>query len=311
MIIEKVISLKQSHIKQYPVNANSASNLGHPCVRYLVLLRTRWQEKPLHNVDLQFIFDEGKLHETAVLKELTEAGHQVIEQQRAFSWPEYQITGHIDAKVALNGEVYPIEIKSASNFSFQKINSISDMFSSNYLYMRKYPDQLTLYLLMDNKEQGFFIFKNKQTGQLKEIPLTLDYDRGETLIKRAEAINLHIAQSTPLPEIEAVDYSEDVCGQCDFIHICLPEVKRGALEFSNDTALMELLTEWDSLKASAKRFEQLDKTVKTKVKEVEKAVCGEFLITGKMLQRKAYTVEETEYWQSKIQKLGGGEKSGE
>jgi len=59
MIVEKVIESKQRKIKGYPVNSNRASDLGVPCVRYHVLNRTRWQEKSLHDVGLQFVFDMG------------------------------------------------------------------------------------------------------------------------------------------------------------------------------------------------------------------------------------------------------------
>jgi len=86
MIVEKIIETKKSKIKGYPVNSNRASELGHPCLKYHVLSRTRWEEKSLHDVGLQFIFDMGNEIEEIVLKELAEAGIKVIEQQRSFQW---------------------------------------------------------------------------------------------------------------------------------------------------------------------------------------------------------------------------------
>ena len=59
MIVEKILQSKERKIKGYPVNSNRASDLGVPCVRYHVLNRTRWQEKALHDVGLQFVFDMG------------------------------------------------------------------------------------------------------------------------------------------------------------------------------------------------------------------------------------------------------------
>jgi len=207
VIVEKVLEAKARKIKQWPVNSNRASELGHECLKYLVLNRTRWEEKTLHNAKLQMIFDMGKMVEESVMQDLREAGFVIVEQQRPFSWAKYQITGSIDCKIAIDGKTYPTEIKSAAPFSFNSINSIEDMKRHKWHYMRKYPAQLTLYLLMDGKDRGLFIFKNKSTGELKEIFLDLDYDFAESLIKKAEAINKHVAEGT-LPE--PMEYSEEI-----------------------------------------------------------------------------------------------------
>lgn len=302
MIIEKIEDLKRSRIKQWPVRSNRASDMGHECERYLVLNRTRWQEKSLHDVRLQFIFDEGNLHEGALLRDLQDAGLTIIEQQRAFEWPEYQITGHVDAKLSDNGKVIPLEIKSASPFSFQSINSAQDLYNGKYHYLRKYPAQMTLYLLMDNKEEGLFIFKNKVTGELKEILLSLDYDFGEQLLKKAESINKHIADGT-LPE--CMPYDEEICGECPFVHICLPEVKRDALELETDPELENKLNRYFELKPNKAEYDRLDKELKAKFKEKEKIIMGSYLITGAWVNIKGYTktVPDGAYWKCKLQKL--------
>ena len=77
MIVDKVKDLKASRIKQWPCVSNRASELGHECLRYLVLMRTRWEEKTLHNVELQFIFDEGNIHEEAIINDIKKAGFRV------------------------------------------------------------------------------------------------------------------------------------------------------------------------------------------------------------------------------------------
>jgi len=220
MIVEKILEAKKAKIKQWPVNANRASELGHECLRYLVLNRTRWQEKGLYDARLQMIFDMGKAVEDMVCQDLKEAGFTIVEQQRPFSWPQYQITGSIDFKLAIDGQTYPAEIKSAAPHPFASINSVEDMLKHKYPYMRRYPAQLTLYLLMDGKEKGLFLFKNKSSGELKEIWMDLDYEFAESLVQKAEVINNHVAGGT-LPE--PIEYQDDICGECAFAHICLPE----------------------------------------------------------------------------------------
>ena len=231
MIVEKILEAKGKKIKQWPVNANRASELGHECLRYLVLNRTRWQEKSPHDARLQMIFDMGRMVEDAVQQDLREAGFTIVEQQRPFSWPEYQITGSIDMKLVIDGDVFPCEVKSAAPHAFNSINSVQDMLSHKWAYMRKYPAQLTLYLLMDSKDRGLFLFKNKSTGEMKEIWVDLDYEFAESLVKKAEAINKHVADGT-LPE--PMEYSENICGDCAFQHICLPDRIGKEVEVTDD-----------------------------------------------------------------------------
>lgn len=302
MIVESIIELKKSHIKQWPVNSNRASNLGHECLRYLVYERTRWQEKTLHGVELQTIFEEGNLHETAVLRDLQDAGFQVIEQQRAFQWSEYNITGHIDAKVLIEGIAVPIEIKSCSPWIFQNIETAADLYNGKYHHLRMYPAQMTLYLLMDNKDYGLFIFKNKSNGQLKEVRMDLDYELGERLLQKAEQINQHVSADTIPPHC---DYDESVCGQCGYLHICLPDIKRDAMELKSDPELEAKLARMFELKPFKKEHDTIDKDLKKEFNRLEKAMIGNYLITGKEIQRKSYEVKAGAYWKTDIQIIGG------
>lgn len=308
MIIEKIFEAKAKKIKQYPVNSNRASDLGIPCVRYHVLNRTRWQEKTLHDVGLQMVFDMGNEIEDIVLKDLSEAGIKVIEQQRSFSWPEYQITGHVDGKIlADDGQVYPLEIKSCSPYVFKSINTINDLINGKYGYLRKYPAQLTLYMLMDNKEKAVFLFKEKSSGALKEIWFDLDYQMGEILLKRAEEINKHVADNT-LPE----PINNDMwCGNCPFDHICLP-VQIGK-EVEIDTGeLATMLDRLEELKPFTKEYDEIDEQVKSLVEGKEKILAGYWFVTGKYLEKKSYDVpadikaayeKVTKYWRRKVQRI--------
>jgi CRISPR/Cas system-associated exonuclease Cas4 (RecB family) len=297
MIVEKILESKERKIKQYPVNSNRASDLGIPCVRYHVLNRTRWQEKALHNVGLQMVFDMGNEIEGIVLRELSDAGIHVIEQQRSFEWKEYQITGHIDGKILDNGSIYPMEIKSCSPFVFKSINTIDDLKKGKYGYLRKYPVQLNLYLLMDNKERGVFLFKDKTSGAIKEIWMDVDYELGEETLKRAEAINAHLTAGT-LPE----PVNDDMwCEGCAFEHICLPEHIGKEVEI--DTG--ELATWLDrqaALKEAKKEYDELDDLIKKAVEGREKILAGDWFVTGKWYERKAYTVPDSRYWRRSVKR---------
>lgn len=296
MIVEKVLESKQREIRQSPVNSNRASQLGHECLRYHVYERTRWHEKTLHDVRLQMIFDMGREVEEIVLKELREAGFQIHEGQRAFQWPEYKITGSIDGMLILEGEAVPLEIKSASPFAFDSINTVDDLKRHKYPYMRRYVSQVTLYCLLSNKDRAVILFKNKSTGALKEIWVPLDYDLGELLLKRAEAINAHVEAGT-VPE--PIKYDEALCGECPYAHICLPEVTGKEVEIDSGE-LEELLDRMDALKPATKEYAEIDSQIKRLVEGRDKILAGSWLVTGKWVERKGFQMPDSRFWQRKV-----------
>ena len=57
--------------------------------------------------------------------------------------------------------------------------------------------------------------------------------------------------------------------------------------------------------ARAKRYEELDKSVKKRLKDIPKALVGSFAILGRAMHRNAYSVEPSDYWQVGIKKIGG------
>lgn len=298
-IVQGVIEAKAKKIEQWPVKSNRASQMGHPCERFLVYERTHWQEKALHDVGLQFVFDEGRVHEKAVLRDLEDAGFQIIEQQKAFSWDRYQITGHTDGKIIDDGTAIPFEIKSMSDWAWRATNSIEDMFKSKAHYMKMYPGQLMLYELMDDKEIGFFILKNKTSGFLKQINVPLDFEYAESLIQKAERINRHVDDGT-LPD--RIPYEDNICGQCAYEHICLPDAMRQQTLLV-DSEFELKLDRRARLKETKDEYEEIDKEIREAVREKPEVICGNWKITGKWIEKKEYTVPVNMYWQTQITKL--------
>lgn len=258
-------------------------------------------ERPLHDIGLQFIFDEGNLHEDAVLQSLHEAGIQIIEQQRSFEWKKYQITGRIDGKIKDDENIIPIEIKSFNDWNWKAINSVGDMFKSKALYMKKYPAQLTLYLIMDEKEEGLFILKNKMNGLLKQIPLKLDFDYAESLIKKAERINAHIQAGT-LPD--RILYDDNISGTCPFAHLCLPDVDHKANLIDDPELEIKLDRRWE-LKEAKDEYEELDKVIKNDLKGKSEVVVGKWQIKGKWVEKNipAKVASVIKYWDCRIRQI--------
>lgn len=301
IISAKVDDFYRSKIKLSPCVSNRASEIGHDCERYLVYRRIRWQDATLHDVGLQRIFEEGNIQERAVFKILAEAGVEIIEQQKPCEYREHQITGHQDGKILIDGKAYPLDIKSCSPFAFVKLpDNGMDLLKSKLPYQRKYPAQITIYMLLENHEHGLLLFKNKTTGELKEVWVELDYDYAESLLKKAESVNKHVADNT-LPD--RIEYDDWVCEDCKFIHICLPPVDRKSMAFLDDPELEGKLNRIAELKPLAKELGELDKEVKEKFKNMKSATVGNWMITGKEIERKGFTTENTSYWKSTIKAI--------
>jgi hypothetical protein len=158
---------------------------------------------------------------------------------------------------------------------------------------------MNLYLILDNKERGVFILKNKASGELKEIWVDLDYDLVEYAVSRAEKINEYVKKNE-VPE-EGIN-DENICSQCGFYHLCLPPVERQSIEFQEGEEILAMLERYEYLKPLVKEFEELKEELKQRF-EGKSALIGDFHITGKWIERKEYVVPAGRYWKMEIKKL--------
>lgn len=222
MIKEKIDTMMDAKRRVYPCHTNRASTLGFPCDRYCVFSRTRWEDRKVPDLRLQYIFEVGRWAEKMLLRMMEDAGIEVLQQQRDFHDKEHEISGHVDTFAICDGSTFPVEIKSMNEFIWGQIGTIDDMLTSKHAHVRKYPAQLMLYLYLSEYERGCFLFENKQTGEPNEIWVDLDYEYCEELIQKADRVNAHVkAGSIP----DRIKYDPDVCDRCDFAHICLPPIE--------------------------------------------------------------------------------------
>jgi len=294
-----------SRIKQYPHPQNRASEAGHPCVRFLVLSRIATSLKTLHDVGLQRIFDEGNVHEAAVMRELEDAGVKVIEQQRSYEWRKFQLSGRIDAKIAINGSFVPLEIKSCSPNIFPSIRDMApnEMVNSKYPWVRKYPAQLLTYMLMEGSETGIMLFKNKTTGEKCQKLFILDSDMmtyAETILQKLEAVNEWVARN----EAPAAERIPD-CEGCGFAKTsCFVGQDYGpGFELMMDATEVEAkLERREALAPAAKEYAELDEEIKAQFRG-KCAIVGLWRIESKQSERKEYTVPAQSIYKTSIRKI--------
>lgn len=301
-INERLFKAKADKIQVYPCNNIRASNLGHPCERYLYLLIRSWEEQKPHDVGLQNIFDLGNTLEEHTINNIKEAGFEVV-TPTVRSWKVDVkggiITGREDIRIKdENGELIPVEIKGLSPFEFDKLNTIEDFFKSKKAYVRGYPAQLFVYMLKFGKEVGFFALTNKLTGETKFIEVPLDYDYGEQMLSKAERVYKALAENTPPDACDDVS----VCENCSLAHIC-GECRRVPADIDLDEELDELINRKQELAAAKKEYDKVDAEIKAKVGEREKVITGEYLIERKSFVKKAFTVPESVQYRLTIKRL--------
>ena len=298
----KLFQAKKDKITVYPVKNLRASSIGHPCERYLYLQIKHWDEMKPHDVGLQNIFDLGNTLEEHTIKNIKEAGFEVITPTQR-SWKvEVRngiITGREDIRIKdENGNLLPVEIKGISPFEFDKLNSVEDFLNSKKPYIKGYPAQLFLYMYYFGKETGFFALTNKLTGETKFIEVHMDYDFGEQCLSKAERVYDALAKNEPPAACEDISF----CESCPLAHIC-GECRRIPTDIDIDEELDSLIQRKEELASAKKEYDQVDKEIKQKVGEREKLITGHYLIERKSFVKKSYTVPESTQYRINIKRL--------
>ena len=294
-------NLLRSESKSWPSRSWAPSRLGHPCDRYLVWGWTRWQEKAAFDPVKLAIFREGNVHQPDVYVRLEAMGFKIQrENEKAVQWeprPGVVISGRIDGKaLAYKGTRYDpsiiVEIKTTQGHTFDALNSIADVRKHHAFYIRGYYDQGQLYLLLEERPRGMLVFKNKQTGMLKIIPFEIDFERGETLVARAERLTPLVKAKTDPPPIP---WEPSICGGCEFEHLCYPPKTAGAgAVLIDDEKLAEDLEQIEALRPAAEEHDDLLKSAKARLKQMiggpGTGMCGRWQVDIKEVSKREYTV---------------------
>ena len=291
-IQDKVSDFVRSEIKVYPCEHLRASNIGHPCERYLYLLIRFWEEQQPHDEGLQNIFDLGNTIEEYAIRKLRDAGLEVITPtQRSWKVENPLITGREDIRIKdpEDGQLYPGEIKGLSPFEWERLNCIEDFYNSKKYYVRAYPSQLMVYCWRFEKEKGFFILVNKLTGELKIIEVKFDWGRADALLKKGERIYAALADKSG-KTIPASCDDISVCEKCQMRHLCTAEIARPEASI-DDGELEAAIDRKNELAPAYREYNEVNDQIKKIVGERDTVVTGKYVVTTKIIQRAGYTVD--------------------
>lgn len=254
--------------EKWPVRSNYASKAGHPCERYLYYMRHDWDKASTRNwggvgILGNLIADWWKIY-------MMKKGFKLIHDQIPLSdelSAKYQIGGRIDGRIGW-GDISPIvyELKTMDRNYYDKFNTYEDFANAKQDYIRGYPAQLQLYLLSLGEEVGMFILVNKQTLAWKMIPVHLDYEYCEWILKRLERVNKANVEGIPP---ERISYSS-TCKKCEYQTICMQDIVNEEIEFEDNETLELLINTMEETRENYDRYkdskEEADAIVKNKGK---------------------------------------------
>jgi len=295
-----------STTSSYPVRSNYISMIGDECLRKLVYNRTHYEEKKPISLRLKKIFDEGKEQEQAftpkLKKALQNAGYDLVCEQKPLEIKKYKLSGKIDGELIYNGHRIPVEIKTCSPHSFDNYKEVADFQKKSW--SKKYPAQLLLYMYANNSEAGIFVLKNKSNGEVKIFVMYLvDWlDYCEELLQKGEAIEKHIAENT----LPAKNQIYENCMNCEFNHICLPDLETKGFDLLQDKTIESKLDRLIALKVAKAEYEKIDRGLKPLL-DGQNVMIGKYYITGKYIERRMPAKPETstKFWQKKIEVIKG------
>lgn len=280
-IQDKQFSEAQSKIRRIPVKSNWASVIGHPCLRYRVYHRTHWNEVPLHDPSLQFVFDEGIDRERFAIRKLQDLGYDVVQQQGSGDKDslfdeKLNIGLRIDGRIRRGEEKPVIEVKSMSPYDYEAIKSYEDMKHHKKWRIRSYCAQGQLCLFKMNAEYGLYLLVTYRRP-IKAIPFVLDYEFVESIIKQTELVNEYVAKKE-LPEPDT-SIEDGIHAECPFLHICGVTRQLGDdVQIIEDEEIICLLNKRASLEKSSKEFEKIDERLKEYFKTRRESIAGDFHI---------------------------------
>lgn len=319
MIKEALDKLLEPKKKNWPCHINRISGMDDECVRRLYYKRTAWEEATQFDTGFCGILETGTLlgEENGLVKRiLMKAGAASTPEFRIIGaqnqtvdnlLKQYQIQGSIDGlfQTKTGGEdcelwntIAVADIKTCSPNIYPSLNNYDDL--ARYRWTRKYRGQLMLYALGNNLDNCVIILVNKNNlFEMKEIWFDLDYDYAEGLLKKADEVNKAIVNEEPPPKIN----DPDICPNCRFAHICLPNYEVTAnLEVINNTELEGVLERLLELDEANEEIRQLVKVRDNLLVKGHNAAVGRFLITWKRIisKHKAAEAKDVEQWRKKI-----------
>ena len=266
------------------------------CDRRLVLEMTDGDKMPAWNAETLANFRRGNDRERDLLSDLkrigrlTEPPFELIGEQERFELKgragQVVIVGKVDARIRYrNGPSLPVEVKAWNPNTVARISCFEDLFAGTWTRGGAY--QMLSYLYGAGEQTGLMILDRAGLPLLLDVELYRHLDKVEGFLTRAEAAIAHATDGTLPP------FTNDAeeCKRCPFYgSVCNPPLGANVAQILADPELETILDRREELSEAAKEYEALDADVKKRLRGIESAVAGKYLIEGKWARSTSYEI---------------------
>lgn len=290
--------MKQRRIRVSVARSTRAGSIGNPCERYIYYERTvpATQRVP-HDVGKQELFDLGNAIEPWIIREIEDAGLEVVGRQRDWYDADLEIGGRGDVRVAKRSPpLWPrpvvVEIKGMAPYAAEGIRSVKDIRDHRSPWVRRYYDQEQVYLRFDGGDVGLFALANKLSGHVEFVDCPRDRERIALLEAKAARVRDAVRAGVPPPRNESED-----CARCPFNAVCGPGRNNAGVQIFDSDEVAALIAKRLELADAKAEFESIDRRLKSMLPEVPELLVAGYVVKARQVQRKGFTVEAGSFWQ--------------
>ncbi len=202
--------------------ALSAERLDYPCEA-----APDWLERAA---------EEGKRHEIWMKEQLAAEGYEVFDEQLELTldYPNFTLVGHIDGKVRKNGKIQLLEIKSMSQYEFDR------WMKGRFEEFTTYAAQITCYLKGTGLQEFLYLCKNRSNGYIDRNLITKAPANFDDILAKLN----HIEDCVMIGTLVDTEYLPDSlqCRRCNYKSLCVPEPK--IFNTVTESVLLEASENW-------------------------------------------------------------------
>ena len=287
---------------------NSPSSIGHPCLRFHVLRRTKGEfQKPFSKAQLERMEMGKEIGRIAQLR-LISAGFEVMRMEEQIEYRVLMMRGKADNIARPPMETGPFhiwEFKSVAPRIFDSITDYRSVIDNRFPWIRFAPYQCVSYLILErHKRSRAKVDLDSATlwywsldGRRKRVEVPYGQDMVDEITDRCERVNAHIGAGTePEPICDP-----DICPGCSFFQTEACDIRLAMAadtQVVTDESDIDVVRRYLVLKPQAREYTAVRNRLNLRFGGVESAlVPGVGIVRGKQMTRHMKPqVERTDRW---------------
>ncbi len=264
----------------------------HDCDRHNFYGMAEGDQRPKWDAFVQAKLDAGKARELNIKRELLDLGYEPLMAGEVLEVKDRNgnvlARGRTDLSLALPSNFRKnviIEVKCTQTHIWASLNHWRDLLRN--AWTRKYVRQLMLYMRSKGLTEGLFLIDDFQ-GHWKILPVEIDAEFIADAIGKIERATA-ARREGKVPE--RIPYDHQLCGMCNFQHICIPDIKQDPrIKVVDNAALAKLLEVREANHESWQKVQRANDAIKKFFDDVKEGAftIGNFIVTRTSSLRTSY-----------------------